>query len=69
MAEENKSEQTTENNVDEGANPDDTKAATKKPDADATSVEAADDKKANEPVAKGKKDAYKPAANIPAADL
>jgi len=61
MAAENKSEQNTGNNVVEGAKPDDTKAETRKPDADAKSVEAAEGKKSGEPVAKVKKDADKPA--------
>ncbi len=72
MAEENKSENTanstdgdtgsnTENNVIEGAKPGDTKAETRKPDADAKSVEDAENKKADEPIAKIKKDADKPA--------
>ena len=55
MAEQNKSDNNAENIV-EGAKPEDTVAETAKPDADAKSVEQAEDKKAGEPAAKITKD-------------
>ena len=55
MAEQNKSDNA-ENNIIEGAKPEDTVAETAKPDADAKPLEQSDDKKANEPVAKITKD-------------
>ncbi|PZO19873.1 MAG: DUF2996 domain-containing protein [Leptolyngbya foveolarum] len=51
MAEENKSKNA-ENDIIEGAKPEDTVAETAKPDADAKGLEASDDKQVNEPVAK-----------------
>ena len=54
MAEQNKSDKNAENIV-EGAKPEDTVAETAKPDADAKEVEQADDKQADEPVAKVEK--------------
>ena len=73
MAEQNKSDNNAENIV-EGAKPEDTVAETAKPDADAKSVEKADDKKADEPIAKKsegeseKKPAEKKADAKPAAE-
>jgi len=51
MAEENKSKNP-DNDIIEGAKPEDTVAETAKPDADAKDLEASEDKQANEPVAK-----------------
>ena len=51
MAEQNKSDQNAKDVV-EGAKPEDTVAETAKPDADAKNVKKADDKKADEPIAK-----------------
>ena len=51
MAEENKSKNP-DNDIVEGAKPEDTVAETAKPDADAKGVKDAEDKKADEPVAK-----------------
>ena len=69
MSEQNKSDNNAENIV-EGAKPEDTVAETAKPDADAKSVEQADDKKANEPAAKITKDksdeAEQPSGDEPA---
>ena len=69
MAEENKSENA-ENDIIEGAKPEDTVAETAKPDADAKGLEASEDKQVNEPVAQiteEKKSAEKkPSGNQPA---